>query len=299
MARNAIGSLSLLLAAFGLALFAAPAYAQDDFCHKLTDPALTGPSPDNIPGTEPFVYKRTVKRDLRLHVLRPAGKASGAAVVAYSIGGWMMGRVDGFLANGQQLAEHGVTVIMPDIRNNCRDGVTMIDEVADANAAMRWVFTHAAELGIDPKRIAAAGGSAGGHIALSTAMFPEIGAGGGDGTPSHPSMLLLFFPCVDPTSPVEAISATAIAEYGAELSPLLHEKGGLPPMLVLQGTDDPLYAEVNTFCNKATSVGDSCEYHEYKGAKHGFLRPGQPSYETGMADLLEFLTRKGYTSPAA
>jgi acetyl esterase/lipase len=288
-----------MLGAFGLALLATPAHAQDDFCHKLTDPTLTGPSPQSVPGTEPFIYKHTATRDLRLHVLRPVGKASGAAVVAYSIGGWMFGRVDGFLPNGQQLAAHGITVIMPDIRNRCRDGVTIIDEVADANAAMRWVHEHAAEFGLDPKRIAAAGGSSGGHIALGTAMFPEIGAGGAGGTPSQPSMLLLFFPCVDPTSPVEQVSAPAIAEYGAELSPLLHQAGGLPPMLVLQGTDDPLYDEVNKFCDKAKSLGDSCEYHEYKGAKHGFLRPGQPFYEAGMADLLEFLQRKGYASPAA
>lgn len=285
-----------------VALFCAPpAFAGETICDRITDAALTGPSPENIPGTDSYTYKHTAKRDLRVHVLRPLGKATGAAVVAFSIGGWMFGRADGFLANGEQLAARGLTVIMPDIRNYCRDRANVVDEIADANAAMRWARDHAVELGIDPRRIAAAGGSSGGHIALSTAMFPEIGAGGGSGESSQPSILLLFFPCVDPTAEVEqAVSAPALGDFAASVSPLLKlDERGLPPMLVLQGTDDPLYSDVNKFCDRAKALGDACEYHEYRDAKHGFLRPGQAHYEDGMADLAAYLERLGYIAPAA
>lgn len=292
---------SVILMLCALACAADPAAAEDLICDRITDPALTGPSPQTVPGTDSYTYRQAEGRALRVHVLRPpAGKSTGAAVVAFAVGGWMFGRADGFMPNGERLAARGLTVIMPDIRNYCRDRVGILDEVADANAAMRWAHQHADELGIDPDRIAAAGGSSGGHIALSTAMFSEIGAGGGRDEHSQPSTLLLFFPCVDPTAEVEqAVSAPAIGANGAQVSPLLHlGEAKLPPMLVLQGTDDPLYSSVNVFCDRANALGNSCEYHEYQDAKHGFLRPGQDHYEEGMADLAAYLERLGYISPA-
>jgi hypothetical protein len=57
-------------------------------------------------------------------------------------------------------------------------GTTSKECVKDGKTAMRWVRTHAAELGIDPSRILAGGGSAGGHIAAATALvsgFNEVG----------------------------------------------------------------------------------------------------------------------------
>ncbi len=44
----------------------------------------------------------------------------------------------------------------------------------DTKSAMRWVRSHAAELGIDPERIAASGGSAGGHLAAFASMVEGI-----------------------------------------------------------------------------------------------------------------------------
>src|SRR4051812_49739010 len=52
-------------------------------------------------------------------------------------------------------------------------GVKIADIVLDAKDAIRYVRSHAGELGVDPDRIAAAGGSAGGHLAAATA----VGAG--------------------------------------------------------------------------------------------------------------------------
>jgi acetyl esterase/lipase len=287
------------LLAFVVGFTAVPAAAQGTFCARLTDPVLTAPGPERIEGTEPFVYRATPTGVLRLHVLRPAAETStGAAVIGISMGGWMSGNVANFMPNARLLAARGVTVIMPDIRSWCRDGANIVDQVVDSKAAVRWVRSHAVELGIDPARIAVAGGSSAGHLALSTAMFAEIDAAEERVTKSRPDLLLLFFPCVDPTSEIEqAVSEPAIGTRGAEVSPLLHLAAGLPPTIILQGTDDPLLDNVREFCRRSGELGNSCDYHEYAGAKHGFMRQGQDHYEEGFAALLAFLERRGFASP--
>ena len=57
------------------------------------------------------------------------------------------------------------------------------DAVHDAKAAVRYVVQHAAELGIDPHRIAVEGASAGAIISASLPFVDE----GGSGTPGPPS----------------------------------------------------------------------------------------------------------------
>jgi acetyl esterase/lipase len=189
-------------------------------------------------------------------------------------------------------------VVLPDIRTFCRDGSDVVDEVGDANAALRWVRRHAGKLGIDPHRIAAAGGSSGGHLALSTAVFPEVGAPAGT-RGERPDLLLLFFPCINPAAEFELqYSAAAVSARGAEVNALTRVHPGLPPMLILQGTDDPLYQEVNVFCAKLKAAADSCDYAEYKGAKHGFFRPGDDHFEEAFARLDAYLVKAGYLKPA-
>ena len=61
-----------------------------------------------------------------------------------------------------------------------RHGVTPKECVEDAKSAVRWLRQNAAKLGIDPNRIVAAGGSAGGHIAACTGLAPGLEADGED-----------------------------------------------------------------------------------------------------------------------
>ena len=66
---------------------------------------------------------------------------------------------------------------------------------ADAKSALRYVRAHATELGIDPQRIAAAGGSAGGHLAAFTALVDGLDDPQDDLAVScKPNALVLFNP---------------------------------------------------------------------------------------------------------
>ena len=93
-----------------------------------------------------------------------------------------------------------MVAIVADYRVSGRHRTSAFEAMADAKSALRWVRAHSAELGIESNRIVAAGGSAGGHIALSAAVFDAYDEPDEDKTiSSKPNALVLFNPAVDTT----------------------------------------------------------------------------------------------------
>src|SRR5205823_3485066 len=89
-------------------------------------------------------------------------------IVFFFGGGWTQGKVEQFEPQAAYLAGRGLVAARADYRVNSRHGVTPDACVEDAKSAVRWLRLNAAMLGIDPERVVAAGGSAGGHIAACT-----------------------------------------------------------------------------------------------------------------------------------
>ena len=113
---------------------------------------------------------------------------------------------------------------------------------------------------------------------------------------------MLFYPCVDLTNETEQLySSKAIAGHGRDLSPLYHLRAGLPPIMIFQGSDDPLLAENRRYCDGARALGNVCDWSEYPGAKHGFFVKGAPPaagwYDKGLAAMDTALVRRGYLPP--
>ena len=76
--------------------------------------------------------------------------------------------------------------------------MTVFECVKDARAAMRYVRSHAPELGIDPDKIVFNGATAGGHLAAATAMFDGVDHADDDLTLScRPDAMVLFSPVID------------------------------------------------------------------------------------------------------
>lgn len=82
-------------------------------------------------------------------------------------GAWTNGAVTQFARQARYFAQRGMVAIVADYRVFGRHRTSAFEAMADAKSALRWVRAHSAELGIESNRIVAAGGSAGGHIALS------------------------------------------------------------------------------------------------------------------------------------
>src|SRR5207237_3124764 len=129
------------------------------------------------PPTKKIVYKKVGDRELSLHVFEPAAQeptAKRPAIVFFHGGAWAIGDPNQFYYQCDYLAKRGMWAASAEYRLTAPGaGVRIADIVLDAKDAVRYVRSHAGDLGVDPDRIAAAGGSAGGHLAAAPAAVPE------------------------------------------------------------------------------------------------------------------------------
>ena len=113
-------------------------------------------------------YKRFVSYFPDDH--RPGDKR--AAVVFFFGGGWRGGSPGQFQHHCEYLASRGMVAMTADYRVLSRHKTKADKCAADAKSAVRWIRANAERLGVDPNRIAAGGGSAGGHVATGKRPLP-------------------------------------------------------------------------------------------------------------------------------
>jgi acetyl esterase/lipase len=308
MKSKKTGFFKLLLAGLSYLAIHTSAFATSAICAQVeNDPAtrhVLEPSPDNIEGFEPYIYKSVGRTDLRLHVFKTDTKNAVAgskkpAILFFYGGAWEYGSVKEFIDPARYFSTRGAVGILVDYRVFCRHGSSIADEISDAKSAVRYVRSHATQLGIDPNRIVVIGGSAGGHLALSTATLDGFESDDEDHSiSSKPNLLALLYPCSDVTTADEKMyGGDAIGEYGKEASPLYHIHPNLPPMLIIQGTDDIVYQENKKFCAESTAMGNMCEFVVYKDAYHGFFGPEAENskwYQQAQKKMDSFLMQAGY-----
>ena len=275
----------------------------------------TDPQPLHINGSKPFVYKTIGDTDFRLHVFSSAAHKPGdrsAAVVFFYGGGWVFGDIRRYQTQATHLALRGLVTVLVGYRDKCRNGptTTIMDEVADAKSAMRWVRGHANELGVDPSRIAAIGSSAGGQLAAATALLTDFDDPADPHIDPRPNALVLYNPGLELASPnairvITRVWGNAIADHLRDLSPMDHLDRGLPPTIIFAGTADKTVppASHQEFCRRARALKAQCEVVLYPGAPHGFTeiwialeKPERtPNVERWAADTSDktdaFLTR--------
>jgi acetyl esterase len=267
----------LLVTAFLVqAFFAHQIYAQN----KSWPPQIEG---------ESHVYKHASKTDLRLWVLHASkthpSDQPGPAIVFFFGGGWRSGSPTQFLPQAKHLQSRGMTAILVDYRVASRQGVKPGECVEDAKSAVRWVRTHAKQLQIDPDRICAAGGSAGGHLAACTALLPGFDATDEeDAVSSAPNALALFNPVLV-LAPVEGLKIEREQDLRFDalkknlgvdpesLSPIHHVRADLPPTIIFHGEADTTVpiSTVRVFAERMSAVRNRCELTTFPDAPHGFF----------------------------
>ena len=252
---------------------------------------------------EAFTYKTVDTRELKIFIEKPTDwKATDQrpAIVFFFGGGWVGGTPQQFLPQSEYFAKRGVVGIRVEYRT-----IAMGDKgpplmcCADAKSAMRYVRGHATELGVDPARIAAAGGSAGGHLAAFTAMVAGLDDPADDAKIScKPNALLLFNPVFN-NGPGQWGHERVGARF-REFSPAHNITKAAPPTCVFLGDADKLIGVtvLREFEMAMKTAGVRCDPHVYPGAAHGFFNK-EPHKSQTLAEADKFLTSLGWLAAAA
>ena len=227
-----------------------------------------------------YVFKKIGDVQLKLYVFLPPQDfpRPTPACIFFFGGGWVGGRPVQFYPFCAYFSSRGIVSVSAEYRVRKRHGVTPYVCVRDGKSAVRWLRRHAKELGIDPGRIAAGGGSAGGHVAGCCGVIKGGEEKGEDlGISSKPNALVLFNPVLA-TAPIEGASADLSAKIRAlasrlkggdpkAISPFHHISPDDPPTIIFHGTADRVvpFEEAELFCDAMRKAGVRCELVPYKG----------------------------------
>ena len=233
-----------------------------------------------------IVYKKAGGWELALHLFEPAGPAPAGkrpAIVFFHGGAWQIGDPNQFYYQCDYLAKRGLWAASADYRLMVPGAGTKIsDIVLDAKDAIRYVRSHAEELGIDPDRIAAAGGSAGGHLAAATSVVPEENP---PGTASGKANLLvlfnpaLFYPSAGKTVTLEQFTKDT------------------PPAILFYGTKDDMLQYGTDCLAQSKRLGNTLRLMTAKDAGHSFFND-QPWRNRTLYEADRFLAQHGYVEGA-
>lgn len=237
----------------------------------------TVPGPDGAP-------------DVPVVILRPSGDAAVLpAILHIHGGGYVMGSAEGYRPAAAKIAAAtGALVVSVDYR--LAPETPFPGPVEDCYAALRWLHGHAAELGVDPARIAIAGESAGGGLAAALALLAR------DRGEVPVVFQSLTFPMIDDrtgstvdrgplageflwTAESNRFGWTALLGYapgGEDVSPYAAaaratDLAGLPPTFLAVGTLDLFFEENLEYVRRLTRAGVPVTAAIYPGAPHGFM----------------------------
>lgn len=256
--------------------------------------------------TQPAPPEVALVRDLLagavpLRLYRPAGSGTGQVLpvlVFFHGGGWVIGDLETHDTLCRHLASgSGCAVVAVDYRLAPEHPFPAA--VEDAVAATRWVRQHAAELALDPRRIAVGGDSAGGNLAAVVALTARD-----EGEPSLAFQLLLY-----PSTDQRRLTASHRTRSEGYLltndtmnyfhdhymggkqqdddwraSPLLHrDHARLPPAFILTAGYDPLRDEGMQYADKLSRAGSEATLVCFERQIHGFATMGKVIDEANVA----------------
>ena len=259
-----------------------------------------------LPEAEEYVYKTAGRTDLHLYLYKPAlsnTREKLPAIVFFHGGAWAGGQAWQFKPQCSYLASRGMVAITAEYRVRKRNRATPLDCVADAKSAMRWVRAHAEELGIDETRIAAGGGSSGGHLAASCALVEGFDEPGDDKTISPiPDALVLFNPVLDVPGVVHKLPGKVqqvLEGRAMDISPAHNPDADAPPVLILHGTEDSSvpFGQAKAFYGEMKKLGVYCRLVPYEGREHGFFnyeKGENPDFFSTMDETTDFLVEIGF-----
>ena len=239
-------------------------------------------------GSDKVIYKKTEQGDLYLFIFKPQGwKAADkrSVIVFFHGGAWVHGSPVQFEKQCRYLASRGMVAVTVEYRIKALHDTSPRECVADAKSSIRWVRAHAGELGIDPNKLVASGGSAGGHLAGCVGTATKGDDPQDDKSISSLANAMVLY------NPVFATDREAFSDI---CPPKNVEKGGAPAF-ILAGEKDPIASpeKCQVFIDAMKAKGNRCEMHVYPRGTHGFFND-EKFYPATMRDVDVFLASLGY-----
>lgn len=222
-----------------------------------------------------------------IRIYTPDGASGPLPVVVYIHGGgWVIADLDTYESSAMALAKKtGAIVASVEYRHAPEHRFPAAHE--DTFAAYKWVLQNAAGFGGDSKRVAIAGESAGGNMAIDVAIRAR------DEKVQAPLHMLLVYPVAgtDLTTPsykqdehavplskqaMEWFVKNTIQSPADLQDPRLNVYGkatlaGLPPATIINAEIDPLASDGQLLAEKLRAAGVKVTHELYKGVTHEFF----------------------------
>lgn len=219
-------------------------------------------------------------------IYRPTDAAGGPILVYLHGGGLVMGSNRSFEPLARELAAaSAATVVAVDYR--LAPEFPPPAQFDDAYAATAWVAQNAAELGVDPERLAVVGDSAGGSLAAGVALAARDRGGpaicaqvllypGLDRDMSVPSIVSLPDAPLLARDDIDYMHALVDGDAGPPADPYLvpayaSDLSGLPPAIVVTAGCDPIRDWGERHADRLRDAGVQTITARYPGMYHGFL----------------------------
>jgi acetyl esterase/lipase len=246
------------------------------------DPAVT--TKDVAYGADPMQFAR---------IYTPAATMGAGTpmpiVVYYHGGGWVIADVNTYDATPRLLAKQ-LNAIVVSVEYRHAPEAKFPAQHEDAAAAYRWVLANAASWGGNPAKIALAGESAGGNLAVATAIYAR------DNRLTAPVHVLSVYPIAN--SSMQLPSRTDSANAKPLNTPMLNWFGyyysktetdkmdprinlvgadlrNLPPTTIINAQIDPLRSDGETLATAMKKAGDSVDQKTFPGVTHEFFGMGK------------------------
>jgi acetyl esterase len=257
----------------------------------------------HLRGVRSVRYREVGGTPLFLHILEPVRpRAAPRPAMLWLHGGsategtWWHSPV-----TTQALLDGGVVVVAVDLTTGNRFDRDS-DQITDSSEAFDYVTAHAAELGIDPRRIGAAGFSSGASLALLLATRGSAPAAMGSGLAPRfprPAAAIVSGACADPLSRNEdGYFRKTMGKLGdpADFSPYAQLRSGLPPLLAVHATADEFCSieDMTKFVERSRSLGNQVTLVNVDGASHFFGFYHEAGRQQQRAAIAEALRRWGW-----
>jgi acetyl esterase/lipase len=264
--------------------------------------------PDVPPGVlfeKGVEYANPEGQHLQLNIARPkAARGPLPAIVCIHGGGFRAGHRDGYNGLCLRLAERGYVAATVSYR--LAPKFQFPAAVHDTKAAVRWLRANASTYGIDPARIAATGGSAGGHLAQFLAVTPGVRMFEGEGDHLDQSsrvacVVNVYGPSDFTRSYGKSVDAAEVLPLflGGNLetarhrhilaSPLYWVTPEAAPTLCIHGTEDKYVAheQAQWLIDRLRAADVEADLLTIEGAGHGFKGEDAARSERAMIEFFD------------